>query len=184
MRELALRVRDLIVAGDQYRQVLAAALGVGVPEAVTLGHLYHAGQLTPTVIAERLGLTTASVTGLLDRLATAGYLTRRPNPRDRRSILVSLTDDGLRAVAASFNLFAADLEAAMSGTEPAERAGLERLLQRTAAALRRRAADPDKLAKLLAGPPGSAPHEGPRDKPQDDPAGDRELLGPPENSVS
>jgi hypothetical protein len=85
MRELALRVRDLIVAGDRYRQTLAATLGVGVPEAVALGHLFHTGQLTPTAIAERLGVTTASVTGLLDRLAASGYLTTATVRCRRRS---------------------------------------------------------------------------------------------------
>ncbi|MGH3917025.1 MAG: MarR family winged helix-turn-helix transcriptional regulator [Pseudonocardiaceae bacterium] len=151
MRELALRVRDLIMAGDQYRHAVAAALGVGIPEAVTLDHLYHAGQLTPTAIADRLGMTTASVTGLLDRLAASGYLTRNPNPRDRRSILVTLTDEGLCAVHALFDLFVADLELALSATESAERVpGVEGLLARAAAALHQRATDPASLARLLA----------------------------------
>lgn len=150
MRELALRIRDLIVAGDRYRQTLAATLGVGVPEAVALEHLFQAGQLTPTVIAGRLGVTTASVTGLLDRLAAAGYLARSPNPRDRRSVLVNLTDAGQRAIQASFDLFAADVGRAMSGTGAAERAGLEQVLQRAAAVLHQRAAEPHRLAELLA----------------------------------
>ncbi|MFN2494842.1 MAG: MarR family winged helix-turn-helix transcriptional regulator [Pseudonocardiaceae bacterium] len=150
MRELALRVRELLAASDQYRQATAAALGVGVPEAVTLGQLYHSGQLTPTVLAERLGMTTASVTGLLDRMAASGFLTRSPNPHDRRSILVTLTDDGLRTARAAFELFAEDIELAMAGAEPAERASLERLLRRAAAALQHRAADPERLAESLA----------------------------------
>ncbi|MGH4023668.1 MAG: MarR family winged helix-turn-helix transcriptional regulator [Pseudonocardiaceae bacterium] len=150
MRELALRVRDLIVAGDRYRQALAAALGVGVPETVALEHLFHAGRLTPTAIAERLGVTTASVTGLLDRLAASGYLARSPNPRDRRSVLVSLTDNGHRAIQASFDLFAADIGRAVAGAEPVEQAGLQQLLQHAAAVLHQRAADPQGLAELLA----------------------------------
>lgn len=150
MRELALRVRELIVAGDQYRQALAAALQVGLPEAAALNHLYHAGELTPTAIAERLGVTTASVTGLLDRLAASGYVARKPNPRDRRSILVALTEHGRRALTASFDLFTADIAQALSGTEPAERAVLEHLLRRATAALEQRAADPRRLAELLA----------------------------------
>lgn len=161
MRELALRIRDLVVAADRYRQTLAAALGVGVPEAVTLEHLFQAGQLTPTAIAERLGVTTASVTGLLDRLAASGYLARSPNPRDRRSVLVSLTDGGHRAIQASFDLFAAGIAEALSGTEPAERAGLEQLLQRAAAVLYQRAAEPRRLAELL-----TATRAGAEDPPQ------------------
>lgn len=150
MRELALQVRDLIVAGDQYRQALAATLQVGVPEAATLGQLYQAGQLTPTMIAERLGVTTASVTGLLDRLASSGYVARRPNPHDRRSILVALTEHGRRAIDTAFDLFTADIAQAVSGAEPAERAALEQLLRRTTAVLRQRAADPRRLAEAFA----------------------------------
>ena len=156
MRELALRVRDLIVAGDRYRQALAATLNVGVPEAVALEHLFHAGQLTPTAIAERLGVTTASVTGLLDRLAASGYLIRSPNPRDRRSVLVSLTDAGQRAIQASFDLFAADIGGAVAGADLVEQAALERLLRRAAAVLHQRAADPQRLAELLAATRDSA----------------------------
>lgn len=132
---------------------MAAALGVGVPELVTLDHLYHEGQLTPTAIAERLGLTTASVTGLLDRLTTAGHLTRSPNPRDRRSILVTLTATGLQTMQTAFSVFAADIDLAMTGVGPAERTSLEQLLQRAAAALRHRAAEPDRPADEKTRPP-------------------------------
>lgn len=160
MRELALRIRELIMATDRYRQAVAATLKVGVPEAVALSHLHHAGQLTPTAIAARLGMTTASVTGLLDRLAASGYLTRNPNPRDRRSILVTLTDGGHRAVQALCDLFAADVEEALSGAGRAERESLERLLQAVTAALRHRTADPVRLAELLAATEAHAPTEG------------------------
>lgn len=147
MRELALRVRDLIVASDQYRHAVAAALKIGIPEVVTLGHLYHLGQLTPTAIAEQLGMTTASVTGLLDRLAGYGYVVRSPNPHDRRSILVSLTEHGMRISRASFDAFAGDIESAVSGTE--DTPGLCLFLQAAAAALRRGSADQDRLAELF-----------------------------------
>jgi DNA-binding MarR family transcriptional regulator len=159
MRELALRVRELIVAGDRYRQAVAAALGVGIPEAVTLSHLYHAGQLTPTGIAERLGMTTASVTGLLDRLSASGYLTRSPNPRDRRSVLVTLTAPGRRDLRALCELFATDIEEALSGADPAQRAGLAALLDGAIAALQDRAAHPDKLAALLTAARAGTPAE-------------------------
>ncbi|MGH3929467.1 MAG: MarR family winged helix-turn-helix transcriptional regulator [Pseudonocardiaceae bacterium] len=158
MRELAVRLHELIVASDQYRHAVAAALRVGVPEAVTLDHVYHAGQLTPTAIADRLSMTTASVTGLLDRLTDSGYLVRKPNPRDRRSILITLTDDGQRALQALFDLFVADMEQALAGSEPAERTpGLERLLAQAAAALHQRANDSASLAELLAARQGRIP---------------------------
>lgn len=60
-----------------------------------LAILEGAGQpLSPTTIAERLLVTTASVTSLLDTLERRGLVERRPDPTDRRRLLVELTDDG------------------------------------------------------------------------------------------
>lgn len=44
--------------------------------------------VTPTAIAQHLGVSTASVTGMLDRLHQGGLIGFAENPRDRRSKLV------------------------------------------------------------------------------------------------
>ena len=44
--------------------------------------------ITPTEIAQHLGVSTASVTGMLDRLHSGGLISFAQNPRDRRSKLV------------------------------------------------------------------------------------------------
>lgn len=44
--------------------------------------------VTPTDIARHLGVSTASVTGMLDRLHAGGLLAFRPNPEDGRSKFV------------------------------------------------------------------------------------------------
>jgi DNA-binding MarR family transcriptional regulator len=44
--------------------------------------------VTPTAIAQHLGVSTASVTGMLDRLHNGGLIAFAPNPDDRRSKLV------------------------------------------------------------------------------------------------
>ena len=46
----------------------------------------------PSDIAEKLGITRATVTGLLDGLERAELIRRRRDPSDRRMITVSLTD--------------------------------------------------------------------------------------------
>lgn len=51
----------------------------------------------PKQLGEHLGITTSSTTSLLDRLEASGFLTRMPNPNDRRSSYVQLvpgTSDG------------------------------------------------------------------------------------------
>lgn len=59
--------------------------------------------LPPNEIADRLILTRATMTGLLDSLERRGYVTRRPHPSDRRMLLVEITDEG-RRVAQEFRL--------------------------------------------------------------------------------
>jgi DNA-binding MarR family transcriptional regulator len=56
------------------------------------------GPLTPSTIAERVVVTTASVTSLLDTLERRALLLRRQHPTDRRKILVELTDEGRSVV--------------------------------------------------------------------------------------
>lgn len=53
--------------------------------------------LTPKHVAELLDITTGSVTPLLDRLETHGYIERRPHPTDRRSMTLHPTPAGRHA---------------------------------------------------------------------------------------
>src|SRR5436190_15820428 len=57
--------------------------------------------LSPNQIAERLIISRATVTGLIDSLERRGYVQRRPHRADRRMLLVELTDTG-RQVANAF----------------------------------------------------------------------------------
>jgi DNA-binding MarR family transcriptional regulator len=53
-------------------------------------------EATPRLLADRLGLTTGSVTSMLDRLEKMGYLTRSPHPGDRRKVIVRATGTATR----------------------------------------------------------------------------------------
>jgi DNA-binding MarR family transcriptional regulator len=50
--------------------------------------------LTPAELADRTGVTRATITGLVDTLERAGYVTRTPHPDDRRMMSVGLTRAG------------------------------------------------------------------------------------------
>ena len=50
--------------------------------------------LSPAELAERTGVTRATMTGLVDTLARAGLVTRAPDPTDRRMMAVELTPRG------------------------------------------------------------------------------------------
>jgi DNA-binding MarR family transcriptional regulator len=54
---------------------------------------------TPGEIAERLGITSSTATGLVERLAEGGYIHRAHSREDRRQVLLSLRPKGRRLMA-------------------------------------------------------------------------------------
>lgn len=54
--------------------------------------------LTPSQITERVLAPAASMTATLDLLERRGWIERRPNPQDRRSLLIAITPAGQDAV--------------------------------------------------------------------------------------
>jgi DNA-binding MarR family transcriptional regulator len=81
--------RALGEAMARFDESACRALGVGRTDLRALNLLEH-GPLTAGEIAVRLGLTTGSVTTLVDRLVRAGYVGRETDEGDRRRVLVGL----------------------------------------------------------------------------------------------
>ncbi len=76
-------------------------LTLGIPQAAAtaLAVIDGAGApLTPSQVADRVLIPSATMTATLDLLERRGWVRRAPNPGDRRSTLVEITPDG-RAVA-------------------------------------------------------------------------------------
>jgi DNA-binding MarR family transcriptional regulator len=78
-------------------------------EALVLLRFSSSGALPLKVIGSRLMVHPTSVTNTIVRLAAAGLVERKPNPRDGRGVLAAITDEGRRvAEAATKDLMAAD----------------------------------------------------------------------------
>ncbi|MCX7855376.1 MAG: MarR family transcriptional regulator [Anaerolineae bacterium] len=73
-----------------------ARYGLTFPQFVALGSLEHAeGQaLRMGDLAAATHQSAASMTGIVDRLLDQGLVERRPDPDDRRSVIVALTEEG------------------------------------------------------------------------------------------
>ncbi len=56
-----------------------------------LNHLHKDDGLTQTDLASRMDIGTVTISGLVDRLETKGYVERRPDEKDRRAKRVWLT---------------------------------------------------------------------------------------------
>src|SRR5690349_8375347 len=68
------------------------------------------GPVTPGRLAELTGLTTGAITGVLDRLETAGFVAREPDPADRRRIILRLLPGRVPEVTALFASIGARLQ--------------------------------------------------------------------------
>src|SRR5512146_3546866 len=74
---------------------LLRPLHVSAAGGLVLGILRDRGRMSPSELGERLIVTRATVTGLLDSLEGRGYVRRTANPDDRRSLIVEITPSGL-----------------------------------------------------------------------------------------
>ena len=88
-------------------QLLGAAsaerIGINVTDLNCLNILALQGHMTAGDLARVTGLTTASITGVLDRLEEAGFVRRERDPHDRRRVIVRLdAARGMRDVAPVF----------------------------------------------------------------------------------
>ena len=71
--------------------------GVSMARFAILAQLMRSGdhRLTPSALAERAGITRATVTGLIDGLEKSRWIHRQVHPNDRRSVIVELTEEGV-----------------------------------------------------------------------------------------
>jgi MarR family transcriptional regulator, organic hydroperoxide resistance regulator len=110
---------------------LSAALAgenLNAAEINVLANLAEGGTLNVRQLSERTGTRSSTLTGLLDRLADRGFLTRELDPSDRRSFRLPLTEAG-RAVAERVLAAVAHLEReAMTGLSAAQMAGFHAVL--------------------------------------------------------
>jgi DNA-binding MarR family transcriptional regulator len=128
--------RRIHEAVDTIDAIISNRLGVHRNDLRCL-NILKSGPATPGEIAVRTRLTSGAVTALVDRLACAGFVERRPSRCDRRSVELVLTEarqEQMQAIQAEIELAIRDYFTGQDTTVVAE-AG--RSLGTLAAALER-----------------------------------------------
>lgn len=87
---IVLGIRKLIAASIFFNAQNAEKIGLGLTDMQMIHMLQLYGPSTPGRLGEWTGLSSGGVTVALDRLEKAGFLRRAPNPKDRRSHLITL----------------------------------------------------------------------------------------------
>ena len=127
-------MRTGFVLGAELDRVVAASIGLNQAGTNTLAVVEGAKRpLTPSEISERTLISSATMTSTLDRLERQGWVRRVPNPDDRRSVLVEVTEAG-RALCDQFLPGIHTVErSVMSELSPDERSQLLELLAKVLA---------------------------------------------------
>ena len=123
---------DRATAGD-----LAARCGYDLPPAswALLEHLDTQGPLRVSDIAACHGVDVSSITPRLKKLEGSGLVERERQASDARSFLISITDEGRRALESVHAARREILGPALAGIDPAQVAGASAVLCRIAAEL-------------------------------------------------
>jgi len=95
-----------------------------------LATLYRHGELRLSALAEHLRIAPRSATEVVDDLEARELVTRRPDPTDRRAVLVALTEAGTAMADAVDKARQAEGERVFAALSPADRADLGRVLRK------------------------------------------------------
>jgi DNA-binding MarR family transcriptional regulator len=90
-------------------QAAADRVGINATDMNCLNILSFSGAMTAGELARATGLTTASITGVVDRLEAAGFVRRERDPADRRRVVVTIViEKAIQEVATIFAPMVAD----------------------------------------------------------------------------
>ncbi|HEY3773908.1 MAG TPA: MarR family transcriptional regulator [Solirubrobacteraceae bacterium] len=123
----ALAQLSFVVQGKLERR--ASAAGVSLSLTRLLGILRDR-RPTMQELAGLMELDKSSVTGLVERAERRGFTVRTRSPRDGRSVLVELTDEGRAQVTQLASEFEGDVEGLLHALPRADRAELRTLAER------------------------------------------------------
>lgn len=119
MHPASILMRKILVLNDTVEYRMRVHLKTNETDFQAMQHLLQTGPMTPSELAAQLHLTTAAVTSVIDRLARAGHVTRRPHASDRRRIVVEPTESAIREAMAQLMPMIMTTDSLVSGMDDA-----------------------------------------------------------------
>ena len=102
---------------------------VSVSQCYAMEAVKRSGPLRLGDLATHLYLDKSTTSRIVDGLEAKGYVERRPDPADRRAVLLQATDSGLRLVRRIESELHAESLAVLLGLDPETRRGVIRVLE-------------------------------------------------------
>ncbi|MEV5433627.1 MarR family transcriptional regulator [Streptomyces sp. NPDC052701] len=125
------RITYLSTRTRQHERLMALA-GVPLDRAAValLRQIADCEPQRPGELAARLGVEASHVTRTVQQLQKSGYVSRVPDPDDRRAQRIELTETGRQAIARVREAGARGMQAALAGWSPGELRQLATLFHR------------------------------------------------------
>ncbi|NOY64977.1 MAG: MarR family transcriptional regulator [Nitrospirae bacterium] len=92
--EILISVRRIMRAIDRQSSYLIKNFGLTTPQLLCLKYIASEGPLSPGHLSQKINLSHATVTGIVNRLEKKGLIKKQPNKKDGRSVLLSVTKRG------------------------------------------------------------------------------------------
>lgn len=117
-------LRDWAVSFGELNQLMSAWTGLPTSDASALRHIVWAAQdgepLSPALLARRIGMTTAAVSVLLDRLERAELVVRVRDQTDRRRVALHPTDEAVTRAQEFMSAAGVEIAATLRSAEPGD----------------------------------------------------------------
>lgn len=130
--QILVALRRITRAIDLQSKRLLKETGLTTPQLVVLRALDREGPLAPSAIANRIALSPATVTTIVDRLARLGLVERHKRQSDRRGVDIRLTEAGQAAYNSAPELLQAGFLKRFRDLAPWEQHMLLAAMERTA----------------------------------------------------
>ncbi|QES51786.1 MarR family transcriptional regulator [Streptomyces venezuelae] len=119
----AIHAMDHLIATSMVaQQEFARHLGLSPTDLICFAYVLQAGDSPVTAgdLAARAHVTTGAVTGIVNRLERGGYVTRQPDPADRRRVRVVAVPTAAQRVRTVYEPYYARLAELFAQYTPAE----------------------------------------------------------------
>jgi len=151
-RDALVALRRIIRSIDLHSRAILRRSGVTGPQLVVLNRLARLGEISVSELAAAVNLAQGTVTGILDRLVGRGLADRRRDERDKRRVLVRVTQAGDELLAGAPPLLQEHFLERFAGLEDWEQNQILSSLQRVVAMME--ASSMDAAPILASGPLG------------------------------
>jgi DNA-binding MarR family transcriptional regulator len=101
-QQVVIGAREYGVSTTLFRNAVGDKLGVNDTDMQCLALLFFKGMSTPTELSKYTGISSGATTAMLDRLEKAKLIKRKPNPNDRRGVLIEIDKSSVKTVGTMF----------------------------------------------------------------------------------